>query len=678
MPSRPRSATISRNRQDIAIQIKLPPTVDEVHDKWRQQYSAKCPYDSPPKTITKSLVRSAEASDPQQIDVALTHLKGIRLPLAAPRPSSANMTRRPLQPLTSVPTELMPLPTASSDKREETMAELQIRAALIQACRSNNSNSNNNNNNISSGDGKPAKQRVRYVSIFTFFPYSHHHRPGSALETPQAHSVVPPKVTPQAPISVSVKPAIHRLLLERQLFSSAPTDIVTPASLSKPSPASAASTPIAARLSSYGQSSYRTNRHSTFVKPPSPSGNNNITTNRNSLIGAKSPTSPPASEAAYSALESAATPPLEVGTAVEVRYKGKGSWRPGKIFRVKSCDKNSNEPDAIVMYDIEYDEIKRGIERDVPRELIRVAQLDVSNLKNRMLTPGRASVMSKYSFDSFDLSTGDSPTADTGEASESPKPPKFPAARFLMMGLKDARARLKKTETEVKGDLVADMNKEKLDEMHQLKERQEQARLWEDIEYEIQKSELGVKASDITIGQVLGRGKFASVYRGQLSVVISDGNADNATVKGTYMNIDTAVKFLEYSSAPSISELQCSCTNVSDTSGHASKPSSSMLLEVMREVKALKQLRHPNIVMLHGVLLVPRVALVLEFCSAGDLATLLTRHRQREEYVSFHMKLQMLWDAAKGLQYIHSKRYIHRDIKVFVIYYYEMKILNNT
>ena len=161
---RPRSAMVLRNRHDIAVLIKLPPTTDEVHHKWQQQYSANCPYDSPSKQPVK-LTTNSSIQQPDMM--SSSHLRGIRLPLAAPRPSSANMARRPRQPLTSMPSEYLPIPNGS----DEAMAELQIRAALIQACRNDNNSAANSQtakprNSNSATRGRKHSPGIRLASLF--------------------------------------------------------------------------------------------------------------------------------------------------------------------------------------------------------------------------------------------------------------------------------------------------------------------------------------------------------------------------------------------------------------------------------------------------------------------------------------------------------------------------------
>eukprot|EP00742_Colponemidia_sp_Colp-10_P010665 GILJ01011735.1.p1 GENE.GILJ01011735.1~~GILJ01011735.1.p1 ORF type:complete len:610 (+),score=61.32 GILJ01011735.1:256-1830(+) len=85
------------------------------------------------------------------------------------------------------------------------------------------------------------------------------------------------------------------------------------------------------------------------------------------------------------------------------------------------------------------------------------------------------------------------------------------------------------------------------------------------------------------------------------------------------------------------------------------------IAELSREIAVLSQLRHPNIVALHGVCVVPpTVMLVEEFCSQGSLYATLKRRQP-----AIHVKVTMMLDAVRGLAYLHSRNppVVHGDIK---------------
>jgi hypothetical protein len=86
---------------------------------------------------------------------------------------------------------------------------------------------------------------------------------------------------------------------------------------------------------------------------------------------------------------------------------------------------------------------------------------------------------------------------------------------------------------------------------------------------------------------------------------------------------------------------------------------SSRWLEAWRaEVAALTQLRHPNFVEYLGcVVEPPTYCLVLEYCPGGDLYAALRRP------TSPGLAAGVLRGVAAGMAYLHSRRYIHRDLK---------------
>ena len=73
-------------------------------------------------------------------------------------------------------------------------------------------------------------------------------------------------------------------------------------------------------------------------------------------------------------------------------------------------------------------------------------------------------------------------------------------------------------------------------------------------------------------------------------------------------------------------------------------------------------LRHPNIVLFFGACLQPpRVGIVLEFCEHGTLAEYMQKQRGR---IPMERKLQILLDIARGVNFLHQRGIIHRDLKM--------------
>ncbi len=81
------------------------------------------------------------------------------------------------------------------------------------------------------------------------------------------------------------------------------------------------------------------------------------------------------------------------------------------------------------------------------------------------------------------------------------------------------------------------------------------------------------------------------------------------------------------------------------------------------EVESLKKLEHPNICKLLGTCLVEHQAgLVLEFLSGGDLCTFIRSGGEGHKLPLFKL-LALMAQVADGMTFVHSKDFIHRDIK---------------
>ncbi|EGD76164.1 TKL protein kinase [Salpingoeca rosetta] len=79
-----------------------------------------------------------------------------------------------------------------------------------------------------------------------------------------------------------------------------------------------------------------------------------------------------------------------------------------------------------------------------------------------------------------------------------------------------------------------------------------------------------------------------------------------------------------------------------------------------REVKFVRQLRHPNIVRFHGAYLGAQPFLVMEYVERGSLQTILADNAVP---ISDARKHSFLCDTAAGMHYLHQKGRMHRDLK---------------
>ncbi|KAG6590747.1 TKL/DRK protein kinase [Phytophthora cinnamomi] len=86
-----------------------------------------------------------------------------------------------------------------------------------------------------------------------------------------------------------------------------------------------------------------------------------------------------------------------------------------------------------------------------------------------------------------------------------------------------------------------------------------------------------------------------------------------------------------------------------------------ILGDYRQEVALLRKLKHPNIVLFIGACTDPKLMILTEYCSRKSLFEVI--HSNNFETIPWKFKLRMMLDAARGIQYLHSKRIIHRDIK---------------
>ena len=83
--------------------------------------------------------------------------------------------------------------------------------------------------------------------------------------------------------------------------------------------------------------------------------------------------------------------------------------------------------------------------------------------------------------------------------------------------------------------------------------------------------------------------------------------------------------------------------------------------KVMTEVYILKKIKHPSVIRLFETFETKKhILFVLELCSGGDLLNYVRKRRRLKEDVAKFMFKQII----EGLQHIHSKNIVHRDIKL--------------
>lgn len=85
------------------------------------------------------------------------------------------------------------------------------------------------------------------------------------------------------------------------------------------------------------------------------------------------------------------------------------------------------------------------------------------------------------------------------------------------------------------------------------------------------------------------------------------------------------------------------------------------LSKVEREIEVLKVLKHPNIVRLYDVIETDKyIGIILEYASGGELFDHILAHRYLKEKDACKLFAQLI----SGVSYIHSKKIVHRDLKL--------------
>ena len=87
------------------------------------------------------------------------------------------------------------------------------------------------------------------------------------------------------------------------------------------------------------------------------------------------------------------------------------------------------------------------------------------------------------------------------------------------------------------------------------------------------------------------------------------------------------------------------------------------------EIKILSNLNHPNLIKFYYSFANEEgIYIIMEFCEYGDLYSLLQSVKKKKVYVNE----DIIWDVAiqtlLGLEYLHSKQIIHRDIKLLNLF----------
>jgi len=94
------------------------------------------------------------------------------------------------------------------------------------------------------------------------------------------------------------------------------------------------------------------------------------------------------------------------------------------------------------------------------------------------------------------------------------------------------------------------------------------------------------------------------------------------------------------------------------------KGTSDNIKEFRKELKIMRTLRHPNIVEFLGACVEPnRMCIITEYLSNGSLEDVLERKAKQKKRISIKRIVSLAKDIARGLNWLHHKGIIHRDLK---------------
>lgn len=275
------------------------------------------------------------------------------------------------------------------------------------------------------------------------------------------------------------------------------------------------------------------------------------------------------------------------------------------------------------------------------------------------------------------ISTGTpDPSQGTVSASSPPNRPNF------LLGLKDAKPLRKiKPEVETFPEPVVlspedRLRAQRLEAEAEAQRRQERELIWSN--YSAQVNTIGKETGNALgqtltqlgiaypLGRLLGRGKFSANYVAYLPSIDKNESCKQVCLKiAQFQHNDPLMQTAGNSSSGNDSEqavAQQESRSKKAPTNTKSAPSQAVQDEFLREIRAMRALKHSCILELIDVLLPPSpIGLVLELMMGGSLAGALM-HPQWAG-VSQQQKMGIMVCITRGLAKLHSLNFVHRDIK---------------
>lgn len=93
-------------------------------------------------------------------------------------------------------------------------------------------------------------------------------------------------------------------------------------------------------------------------------------------------------------------------------------------------------------------------------------------------------------------------------------------------------------------------------------------------------------------------------------------------------------------------------------------------------IKHLKKLNHENVIRFRGICLSPPLYyIIMEYCAYGSLYDLLKRRRESDSCTKASQVFDWSKQIADGVEYLHSNKIVHRDLKSPNILFYDKNTL---